>query len=221
HDGDQPTTLEQVQTPSMNATEVIDDDEEKEDDAVRSAGQEAVDNAHHNAKADVGREDVEHGDDDDEDNVPLSSKTETFRNDKAVVDDDVLLSIKYQPTKHDLIPADADLEAVVMHDEDMEINTVEETPANLESKFEDNSLVYFGADGESFGIDDVDAYMNLIIEDATNKILEETTDKVEMEYAEKLFCELDRQEAEEQVKTKKDKTYRRRKSAMKSNLRGS
>ncbi|GAB2283275.1 hypothetical protein Dimus_017796 [Dionaea muscipula] len=131
NDGDHLTAPEQAQTSSINATEVIDDvDDDKEDDVIESASQEAQRD---------GKEAI-----DEDDDLPLSSKIEALRSKEAVDDDDdVLLSIKYQPTSQDLILANVDLEIASVNNKDMEVDE----PAVLESKFEDNSLVYFGADG--------------------------------------------------------------------------
>ncbi|GAB2294861.1 hypothetical protein Dimus_029054 [Dionaea muscipula] len=126
--------------------------------------------------------DGEDDDIDEDDDMPLRSKIEAIRSDNTADDDDVLLSIKYQPVSQDLIPADADLEVAAVNNEDMEV----EEPAVSESKLEDNSLIYFGPNGESFGIEDIDTYLNFVIEDAANKILEEVADKVEHEYVEEL-----------------------------------
>ncbi|GAB2288697.1 hypothetical protein Dimus_023012, partial [Dionaea muscipula] len=61
---------------------------------------EQQDTAHHDVEADVAKECVDEqsadvDEDDEEDNVLISSKIESLRNDKAIDDDDVVLSIKY------------------------------------------------------------------------------------------------------------------------------
>ncbi|GAB2290890.1 hypothetical protein Dimus_025154 [Dionaea muscipula] len=128
--------------------------------------------------------------DNKDDDMLLSSKIEVLRSKEGIDDDDdVILSIKYQPSNQNLIPVAVDVETVAVHDDDIEVEVIGEKPVELESKFKDNSLVYFGADGQSFRIEDVDTYMNFIIEDAANKILEEEIDKVEMEYVKQLVNE--------------------------------
>ncbi|GAB2294428.1 hypothetical protein Dimus_028636 [Dionaea muscipula] len=131
--------------------------------------------------------------------MAIRLKIEALRSNKEMNDDDVILSMKYQVTSQEVIPVEADLKVVGEHDE-MEEEVVEERLTDLTSKFEDNgnSLVCFIADGkESFGIDDVNAYMDMIIEDATNKILKEAADKVEHEYVKELVDNLDREAAEQ------------------------
>ncbi|GAB2271444.1 hypothetical protein Dimus_006281, partial [Dionaea muscipula] len=147
-----------VHTPSVNATEVVDVEEEKDDDVVESAGQEAIDEEQHVEK------DGEQDDEDEDDDMPLRSKNEALRSDKTVDDDDVLLSIKYQPSNQDLMPTVADVEAVADHNNDMEVEIVGEKPAEMESKFDDNSLEYFGVDGQSFAIEDVGKTTRIVVQ---------------------------------------------------------
>ncbi|GAB2287901.1 hypothetical protein Dimus_022256, partial [Dionaea muscipula] len=122
------------------------DEEKVENDAVESVGQEVVDDAHLHVEVDIGRKDVQQVQDDDGDNVPLSSKIKALRSDKAADDDDIILSIMFQTTP--LIPIESDLEMIeAHHDEEIEVEVEGEKPVEMGSKFEDNNLVYFGADG--------------------------------------------------------------------------
>ncbi|GAB2296639.1 hypothetical protein Dimus_030749 [Dionaea muscipula] len=158
HDSDLPSAPEQVHTPSINATEVIQNKDEKEDDVVK----EVVDNAHgKEVEQEVTEQENEPADDNEDDDMSLSSKIEALRSKEGIDDDDVILRIKYQPTNQNLIPVVADVETAVMHDDNMEVEVVGEKPTEFKSMFEDNSFVYFGADGQSFGIEDVDTYMKI------------------------------------------------------------
>ncbi|GAB2297541.1 hypothetical protein Dimus_031639, partial [Dionaea muscipula] len=137
--------------------------------------------------------DVEH-DEDNEDNIPLSSSVEVLRRRNEDDDSDVPLSLKYHTTPQSLIPVDDDLEVVGVN------------PAVMEVDVDDNSLILIGDDGELYGIDDVDALIDIVIENTVDKILEDTNDKVDMESAEEVVKEFREQEATERAKAAKAKT---------------
>ncbi|GAB2275673.1 hypothetical protein Dimus_010429, partial [Dionaea muscipula] len=103
-------------------------------------------------------------------------------------DDDVPLNLKYQAPLQSLIPVDAEVEIVGVN------------PAEMKVDVNDNSLILIGEDGESYGIDDVDALIDIVIEDTTNKIFEDAYDKVDMELTEELVNELEEKEMDIVVK---------------------
>ncbi|GAB2268188.1 hypothetical protein Dimus_003166, partial [Dionaea muscipula] len=93
-------------------------------------------------------------DEDDEDNIPLSSGVEVLRRSNKDDDDDdnVPLSLKYQTTPQSLLPVDTDVEVLSVN------------PAEMEVEVEDNNLLVVGDDGEMYGIDDMDVYIDFVIE---------------------------------------------------------
>ncbi|GAB2288167.1 hypothetical protein Dimus_022509 [Dionaea muscipula] len=99
-----------VHATSINATEVIADEDEHDDDAVELACNEIVDVARH-----------DNDDDGEEDNMPPSSRIKAFRRGYAVDEDDVVLSLKYQAPQQGLINVDADLEVVCANTAEMEV----------------------------------------------------------------------------------------------------
>ncbi|GAB2289107.1 hypothetical protein Dimus_023410 [Dionaea muscipula] len=166
HDGDHQAVQEKAQTPSLNATEVVDVDEDQEDDVVNSSGHDlsdfssqSVKNNNDNVEIEAEPENVEReeviasidNDEEDEDNVLLSSKIEALRRGHAEDNDNILLSHKYQATPQSQ-------EA----DEDMEV--VDITPRVLE--MDNNTVTFMGTDGIVYDIDDMEALVDMAIEDA-------------------------------------------------------
>ncbi|GAB2289828.1 hypothetical protein Dimus_024132 [Dionaea muscipula] len=169
---------EKAKTPSLNATEVVNANEDQEDDAVNSAGHDLGDSASQSVKHndDIAEMEAEpenadkevvvaanNNDEEDEDNVLLSSKIEALRRGHEEDDDNILLIHKYQATPQSLET-----------DEDMEV--VDITPRVLE--MDDNTAIFMSTDGVVYGIDDMDALVDMSIEDAANKLIEDATDKM-------------------------------------------
>ncbi|GAB2292856.1 hypothetical protein Dimus_027090, partial [Dionaea muscipula] len=138
NDGNHPTAPKN-DTPSMNVTEVIKDD----DDDVVDSGSHAFDCAQGDDEQHDGRNDDvrEEPTEEDEDNLVLSSRIKALRRDNTD-DDDIPLSLKYQTT-----PQSQDT------DKDMEV--VDITPRVLE--MDNKSAIFMGTDGVIYGIDDIDA----------------------------------------------------------------
>ncbi|GAB2283757.1 hypothetical protein Dimus_018249, partial [Dionaea muscipula] len=105
------------------------------------------------AKQDIDDNDV------DEDNIPLSPGIEVLRRSNVDDEDNVPLSLKYHTTPQDLIPVDINVEVV----------GVSSAPMNVE--VEDNSVLIVGDDGEVYGIDDVTALVDSVIEEQLTKFL--------------------------------------------------
>ncbi|GAB2294647.1 hypothetical protein Dimus_028843 [Dionaea muscipula] len=207
NDGDQPAAQEHVQTPSVNATEVIADEDDNDEGVVDSANQETRDAAQQDDEQDAVRQVADDVDEDDkEDNMPLSSKIEALRRGDAFdKEDDVVLSIKYQVPSQGLVTFDTDLEIVG------------ENPAEMEVEVADNSLLVISDDGELYGIDDVDACIDIVVEKTVSDIFEDISDKVDMDLAEEVVKALEDKEAvDKKVASAKPQTYRRRKKAKKS-----
>ncbi|GAB2283425.1 hypothetical protein Dimus_017940, partial [Dionaea muscipula] len=119
---------------------------DQEDDAVNSVGHDLGDST---------SQSVEHNDD----NAEIEPEPEMLKEKRRghVEDDDnILLSHKYQDTPESL-------EA----DEDMEV--VDVTPRILE--MDANTITFIGTDGIVYGIDDMEALVDMAIEDATNKLI--------------------------------------------------
>ncbi|GAB2268296.1 hypothetical protein Dimus_003269, partial [Dionaea muscipula] len=184
----------------------VDPSDENDDDVVDLASQEIVDVAGQDDenqadKQDDAKQDDEHdveeanvdtnravdgGDeDDDENNIPLSSSVEALRKGDTVDDDNVPLSQKYHAPPQILISVDTNLEVAGAFTEEMEVEIVGSNPAEMEVEVEveDNSLLVVGDDGEMYGIDDVDALIDFVIEKTVDDILEDTNDKIDMEMA--------------------------------------
>ncbi|GAB2285519.1 hypothetical protein Dimus_019968 [Dionaea muscipula] len=117
---------------------------------------------------------VERNEDDDEDNIPLSSGIEVLRRGNADDDDNVFLNSS------------------------------------------NNSLVVVGDDEELYGIDDVEAYIEIAVEKVVDDIFEGISDKVDMDMAEEVVKELEDKEADDKQRTAKPKTYKRRKTTKRS-----
>ncbi|GAB2301873.1 hypothetical protein Dimus_035897 [Dionaea muscipula] len=81
---------------------------------------------------------------------------------KDDVDDD---EDNYQSPPKSLIPVDTDLEVVGAISEEIEVEIVGVNPIEMEVDVNDDSLILTGDDGESYGIDDVDALIDIVIED--------------------------------------------------------
>ncbi|GAB2268030.1 hypothetical protein Dimus_003007, partial [Dionaea muscipula] len=152
NDGDHQAAPEQVQIPSINVTEVIEDDDEH-DDAVDSAGheldatgQQIEDQAEQvfNASEKENEFEKEGADEQiaaDEDNLPLNSGIEVLGRETATDDDvDVPLSLKYHTTPQVLIPVDVDVEIIGVNHSAIEMD--------------DNNLTFIENDGVSYGIED-------------------------------------------------------------------
>ncbi|GAB2290257.1 hypothetical protein Dimus_024539 [Dionaea muscipula] len=91
----------------FNASEK--DNEHEKEDAVESAGQELVDVAQHD----------DADDNDEDDNLPLSSRIEALRRGNATDEDNVVLSQMYPASQQGLNPVEVDLEVVGVHDGEM------------------------------------------------------------------------------------------------------
>ncbi|GAB2284248.1 hypothetical protein Dimus_018714 [Dionaea muscipula] len=154
---------ENDQTPSINATKVIADNEEQDDDVVDSAGQEIMDAAQQDdddqgvTNADLATEDaamqaIEGNEDDDENNIPLSSEIEVLRRGNANDDDNVVLSLKYQATPQELILVDTEMEVDGVNSEEIEVEVF------------DQNLSAIDNEEELYGIDDVNAYIDIVVE---------------------------------------------------------
>ncbi|GAB2283255.1 hypothetical protein Dimus_017777, partial [Dionaea muscipula] len=76
----------------------------------------------------------------------------------AVNDDDVPLSLKYQVPPQALIHVGTDLEVVDMTTAEREVEIVDENPSSIDE------------DEELFGIDDVDAFIEITIEKTVDDI---------------------------------------------------
>ncbi|GAB2294755.1 hypothetical protein Dimus_028949 [Dionaea muscipula] len=160
NDGKKPTAQEHVQTPSVNATEVVDNNDNNDEDVVNSASQDPreaakqIDDAE--GKDDETRNAVEEvvdvdDDDDEEDNMSLSTGFEALRREEVVDDDDVSLCLKYQTTPQELITVDANLEIASVNADEMEVEIVEQNISTLDDE------------EELFGIDDVEALIEIEI----------------------------------------------------------
>ncbi|GAB2295970.1 hypothetical protein Dimus_030116, partial [Dionaea muscipula] len=220
NNGHQPSAPEKVQTSSVNAAEVVDNDDEKEDDVVDSGGQETraaegqgdenqdddqestgsindeADPAVSVEPADIAEKNVIDFEDDDEDNIPLSSSVKTLRKGNEDDEDNVPLSLN-----------DTDLEVVGVH------------PAEVEVEVEDNSLLVVGEDGELYGIDDVDAYTDIVHEKNYNDIFKDISENVDMELAEEVVKQQEDKEVAKKVVASKSKTFKRRKTAKRSKIK--
>ncbi|GAB2265618.1 hypothetical protein Dimus_000658 [Dionaea muscipula] len=198
-------SVDEVQIPSVNATEVIVDEDDNDEGAIVLANQEVLDAAQRDDDEDVVRKDADDDDEDDEeDNMPMSSRIEALRRSDDDDDDNVVLSMKYQTTLQELILVYSDLEVVGMNSAEMEV------------KVEGNSLLVVGDDGEVYGTDDADVLIDFVIETTVDNMLVNISDKVDMELAEELAKELEDKEVADKANAGKAKTYRRRKRANKS-----
>ncbi|GAB2285770.1 hypothetical protein Dimus_020207, partial [Dionaea muscipula] len=89
-------------------------------------------------------------------------------------EDNVPLSLKYHTTPQDLILVDTDVDVVGV------------TPALMDVEVEDNNVLIVGDDREVYGINDVDALMDIVIENTTNKVFKDAYDKVDKKMVEEL-----------------------------------
>ncbi|GAB2294407.1 hypothetical protein Dimus_028615, partial [Dionaea muscipula] len=145
--------------------------------------------------------------DDDEDNMLLSSRIEALRRGDTVDEDDVVLSLKYQVPQQDLIKVDAGLEVVGVNTAEMEVEIVNQ---NLSAVDEDEKL---------FGIDDVDAFIDIVVKKIVGDIFEDIANNVDMDLAEEVVKEIEGDADKEKAADAEPKMYRRRRKARKSKRR--
>ncbi|GAB2265741.1 hypothetical protein Dimus_000778 [Dionaea muscipula] len=108
--------------------------------------------------------------------MPLSTGIEALRRGDPADEDNVVLSLKYQAPPQDLIPVDTGLEVVSINTEEMEVDFVEQNVDNDEE--------------ELFGIDDVDAFVKIVVKKTVDDLFEDISDKVDMDLAEKVDCKV-------------------------------
>ncbi|GAB2295991.1 hypothetical protein Dimus_030136, partial [Dionaea muscipula] len=112
----------------------------------------------------------------------------------------VVLSSRYQAPPQGLDTIDTDLEIVG------------ENRAEMEVEVDYNSLVVVGDDGELYGIDDVESYIEIVVKKVVDDIFKGISDKVDMDMVEEVVKKLKNKEAADKQRTTKSKTYKRRKT---------
>ncbi|GAB2294342.1 hypothetical protein Dimus_038294 [Dionaea muscipula] len=176
------------------------------------------------------KDDGDDSDDDDDDDAPHGAEKDAQADEhdkqkeaeKGVEedddDDDVLLSHKYPTLTTNAIQKKIDDEVV-----EVENLEKEEEDKNDFSLDESTVCAYTDEEGNVIQLDqeNLEAWADIIAEDAAHKLIEDFADKIELEevaaLAAKLDEEDDKAEAAAAAKTKKQKTYsRKRKVARKS-----